>query len=397
MKLRGYQDDTFDDVKGHLRNHIRRILLYSPTGSGKTVLASFIIKGAVAKGNRVWFVVHKRELVKQTLRTLASLGIPAGVIANGWPEDSNAPVQVCSVQTLRNRYHRLKTPTIILWDECHHVAAKTWDSIFSYLSQSYHIGLTATPCRLDGKGLKKYFDVIAKGPDVGWLIDNNYLCDYRAFIPTVVDTSGVKKVAGDFKKSDLEGLVGSHITGSVIDHYKKHVNGGRMIVFAVSVEHSKAIQQAFVESGISAFHIDGKTKQSIRDKAIENFHKKEIKILTNVDIFSEGFDVPALDAVGLLRPTASLSMHLQQIGRVLRPSPGKDEAIILDHVGNCITHGLPDMKRDWSLDGIIKDQEKAISLWVCNECYFANEGGSECDNCGAMRTLKKKNKKGSSS
>lgn len=373
LHLRPYQVDIYDDAKARLKSGRRTILIQSPTGSGKTVLVAHMLANATLKGYRAWFVVHRRELVKQSVITLSeSAGLPLGIVAAGFPGNRHEAVQVCSVQTLAKRRHLLPPPDLIVWDECHHVAASSWGQIHENYPQAVHIGLTATPERLDGTGLSRWFEDLVVGPSVASLIKDGWLSPYRLFAPGGPDLSDVHTIAGDYNKRELAAAMAkSAVTGDALSHYRKYAMGRRAIVFMWSVESSIEMAQKFNDAGIPAAHIDGTSDDVSRDAAIQAFRDGQAKILCNVEIVSEGFDLPAIEAAFLLRPTRSLALYLQQVGRALRPSPGKDEALIFDHAGNCRIHGLPDDERQWTLEGRIKEkkQKDGCPVKQCPQCY----------------------------
>lgn len=373
--LRPYQDDLIAEARALVRSGVRSILIQSPTGSGKTVLVAKMLQHAQQRGYPCWFVVHRRELVRQSVLTLVeSAGMDVGVSAAGFPSDRHQLVQVCSIGTLRTRRDRLVAPKMIIWDECHHVAAKSWAEIFAAYPSALHIGLTATPQRLDGTGLRKWFSAMITGPSVSELIDSGYLCPYRLYAPPAPKLDGVHAMAGDYNRRELTAAMdGSSVTGDVITHYRNRTAGMRMVLFAWSVESSMMLAERFRSAGIAAEHVDGETDERTRDAAIENFKRGETKVLCNVELFGEGFDVPAIEAVALLRPTQSLGLYLQQVGRALRVLPGKERAIILDHAGNSRRFGLPDQPREWSLDGTPKQKrdDDAVPIRVCDKCFAA--------------------------
>jgi superfamily II DNA or RNA helicase len=275
---------------------------------------------------------------------------------------------------------------MIIWDECHHVAAKTWADIYAAYPGALHIGLTATPQRLDGTGLGKWFQHLLLGPKPGELIEQGYLSDYVLFAPPAPKLDGVHSVAGDFNKAELGTVMrGSSVTGDVIQHYRQRAAGKRMVLFAWSVEASTLIAQQFRDAGIPARHVDGNTDDRERDDAIESFRRGDDLVLCNVDLFGEGFDVPAIEAVAMLRPTQSLGLYLQQVGRALRPLEGKDRAIILDHAGNYHRFGAPDAEREWSLEGMGKrpKSDDSIPIRQCPICYAAIRlAMRKCPECG---------------
>lgn len=280
----------------------------------------------------------------------------------------------------------------LLVHNCHHTAAKSWAKVRAAYPDAFHVGLTATPERLDGAGLRKYFSEIVHGPSVEWLIQNKYLSNYKLYAPATINTEGIHTRMGDYVQSELSAVIDKpSITGDVISHYQKYANGKRAIVFCVSVEHSKHVVSQFLGAGISASHVDGDTDSFERDKAIHRFKNGDCKILSNVDLFGEGFNVPNMEAAILLRPTQSLGLYLQQVGRSLRPSEGKTQAIILDHAGNCRRHGLPDDPREWSLDGrdAKKKNNDSERIKICPKCFAAAfPGRRECPHCKHVFELK---------
>jgi len=386
--LRGYQNDIIAETRGNMKNGNRSVLIQSPTGSGKTLLTAHMLKTAAAKNMRCWFLVHRRELIKQSTITFTEVGVNHGVIAPSFFEEPRKLIQIASVQTIARRLHRLKAPALIVWDECHHVASQSWSKIHDAFPNAYHIGLTATPERLDGTGLAKWFKHMVKGPAVDWLIDHNFLATYKLFAPpSGIVTKNLHKRMGDFAKDELAQAADKPmITGDAIKHYRKHADGKRAVVFCVSIEHSKHVAEQFSKQGIKAAHVDGCTKMEERDESIRKFRSGEITVLSNVELFGEGFDLPALEVAILLRPTQSLGLYLQQVGRALRPYAGKRGAVILDHAGNCERHGLPDEEREWSLSGSRGKNGRSNngpSVRVCPKCFAAQFPGSlVCKFCG---------------
>lgn len=386
--LRDYQTEIIDSVRSHMRAGRKSILVCSPTGSGKTALTADMLYKSSQKGMRSFFNVHRRELVKQSLMAFDKIGVPAGVISNGFPADASYDVQIASIQSLARRLDKYERPNLIVWDECHHIAAGTWEKIYDYFPEAFHVGLSATPERLDGKGLSKFFSVMVKGPSVSWLIENNYLADYKLFAPSTVNLEGVKKSMGDFNRSQVGEIMDKPtITGNAINEYKKRSNGKRAVVFCVSVKHSEHVVQEFNNNDIPAAHVDGSDTSERRDHVLKQFSEGKIKVLSNVDLFGEGFDIPSIECAILLRPTSSLSLYLQQVGRALRPSPGKTHAIILDHVGNVQRHGLPDEDRSWHLEGKKgrlngNRSEENHSVKICQSCFAAQPPGADkCKYC----------------
>lgn len=383
MELRPYQSEIVSRTSELLRNTTKSVLITAPTGSGKTCLATEILQRAKANNFSSLFLVHRRELIHQSLATFKSAGIACGVIANNFPLEDRL-IQIGSVQTLTRRLEGFRAPRLIIWDECHHIGAKSWQKIYDKFPDARHIGLTATPMRMGGVGLSEWFTHMVQGPPIQWLIDNNFLSPYRLFASASIDLKGVRSRMGDYVTSDLARAVNkSSITGCAVSNYEKRSPDKRAIVFCVSIEHSKTVCDQFKARGIRAEHVDGETPTQERDAAIARFRRGQTKVLSNVDLFGEGFDLPAVEVGILLRPTQSLGLYLQQVGRVLRTSEGKSEALIFDHAGNCAKFGLPCEDRQWSLHGKPhKSIDVNLSVTICPVCFAAQKAGaSRCFEC----------------
>lgn len=379
------QVELLDKARDRFRAGDRSVLLLAPTGFGKTVVGAEMVSNSVERGKVVWFLNHRRELIRGTSRTFYEQNIPHGIIAAGHPETPSAAVQVCSVATVLRRLGKVAPPSFIITDEAHHVASASWSKIVDYYPSAHVLGLTATPWRLDGTGLGHWFQSLVEGPPLSWLIANGRLSPYRLFAPSQPDLAAVKTVAGDFEKSTLaKAMDRPAITGDAVAHYKNLAAGRRAVVFCVSIEHSKNVAAQFREAGVPAAHIDG-TMDDERDAAFQAFEQGCIHVLCNVDLISEGVDVPGIECVILLRPTKSLTHYLQSIGRGLRLSAGKSECIILDHAGNSLTHGLPDDEREWSLEDREKRKKAApseVPVKQCSECFFVFRPAPKCPSCG---------------
>ena len=387
MQLRPYQDEMIASTRARLMAGCRRVLMQAPTGAGKTALTAHMLGKASSKGKRSWFIVHRRELVAQSLLAFRKADIECGVIAAGFPRDPQAPVQIASIQTVARRLQDVAPPDMIAWDECHHIAAASWKAVFDYFPRAIHVGLSATPMRLDGRGLNEYFDDMILGPSTAWLIENGYLSPFRCFAPPAVSMEGVHTRGGDYATDELAAKFDKpSITGDAVSHYLKLCAGKRAVVFACNIEHSRHIALQFESQGVPAVHVDGNSDNNDRDEAIRQFRAGEIKVLTNVDLFGEGFDLPAIECAILLRPTQSVGLYLQQVGRALRTFEGKTEAIILDHAGNVYRHGLPDTERVWTLKGREKQKksaEKVTPVRMCPKCFAALPAATKkCTQCG---------------
>lgn len=393
IQLRDYQTKIIEDVRGAFASGIRNVIVESATGSGKTTLSSFMLKTCADKGMKAWVSIHRRELVKQWVLSLDGLGVKHDILANGFLETRNHLVKVASIGALRNRAHRMGAPNMIIWDEAHHLPAKGFSKIYGLFPKTYHIGLTATPERLDGQGLGTYFKTIIKGPTVRELIEAGYLSDYRIFAPPGVDTAGIHTRAGDFAKEELSKAADKPtITGNALNEYLNHAMGKRAVVFSTSIAHSKHVVEMFQANGVPAVHVDGETDPGTRDEALRLFAEGKILVLGNVDLFGEGFDLPSLECVILLRPTQSIGLYRQQVGRALRPSTGKTHAIILDHAGNVARHGLPEEVIEWKLEGRTRDanQETSARVKICPACFAAQAPGKACRFCGKIFDTKER-------
>lgn len=390
MNLRPYQQQGVEALRAAFRAGALAPLYVAPTGSGKTVLFTHIARGATQRGNTVWILVHRQELLFQTSRALDALHIEHGVVAPGFTP-STASVQVCSVQTLKRRVEqgKLKPADLIVIDEAHHATAGSWRAVVKALPDARLLGVTATPERLDGQGLGEVFDALVIGPTVAELIRDGWLCRPVVFAPpTQLDLSGVKSRAGDFAMDAIASRIDKPtITGDVIAHYKRLCDGKPAIAFCASVAHAQHVAEQFRAAGYRATSLDGKMGDAERKTAVAALGDGRMQVLTSCEIISEGIDIPIVAAAILLRPTQSLALYLQQVGRALRPAPGKHRALILDHVGNVMRHGLPDDERKWTLDNVPRsarerDNEPGLRVAQCPSCFAAHHPAPSCPSCG---------------
>lgn len=385
IALRPYQADIIAAASTALARN-PRVLIQAPTGAGKTALAAHMVGGAAAKGKRVVFLVHRTELLTQASAAFTRQGIDHGRIAAGEAFNPHHRVYVASIGTVARRLDRMPAIDLAVVDECHHSAAASWSKVLDALNPRWTIGLSATPCRLDGRGLDAHYDALVPGPAVADLIEAGFLSPFRVFAPTTLDMTGARTVAGDYNRKDAAAAADKPaIIGDVVAHYQRLVPGKRAVAFCVSIEHARHVAATFASAGIAAEAIDGGMMPAERAAALHRFERGQTLVLASVDLVSEGFDLPAIEAALLLRPTKSLSLYLQQVGRVLRPSPGKAEAIILDHVGSCAVHGFPDDARDWSLEGVVKRKRKAGDanpVRTCEACFRVYRPAPRCPACG---------------
>ena len=391
LSLRPYQEKFLEDLRQSMRQGHRRILGVMPTGAGKGTTIAVMVQSAADRGKRVLILAHRKELIADLSKRISWLGIDHGIICAGHTEDLTKAVQVGSVQTVVRRIDRIPEPCLIVQDEAHHlIRGNMWGRIVDAWPNAYLIGKTATPARLSGEGLGEghggYFTDMVLGPSVADLVFWGFLSAARIYAPPVVaDLSSVRRRAGDYANDQAAAAMDRPtVTGDAIAHYQRLAAGQQAIAFCCNVNHAVSVCDAFKTAGIGAALLLGNTPD--RDQVVADFGAGIVRVLVTVDVVSEGFDVPAASCAILLRPTQSLGLYLQQVGRVLRPAPGKDAAIILDHVGNVHRHGFPDDDRGWSLEDRPKRGKggpAAPSVRTCEQCFAAFPPQPTCPVCGA--------------
>lgn len=391
MPLRPYQIDLENGVRQAYREGYRSPCIVLPCGGGKSVIIADIAKQTTTKGNRVLFLVHRRELCDQIRNTFTRWGVNMRLC------------DIMMVQTAARRLGKIPEPKLIITDENHHCLANTYRKIYDYFSECRRVGVTATPVRLNGDGLGDVNDKLIIGVSAKWLIANNCLAPYDYYAPSIVDLSGAKISRGEFDTSSVEKLVlKKAVFGDVVSYYRKLADGKQAICYCTSIRHSIEMAAAFCSAGIEAEHIDGSTPKAERDEIVRKFKNGAIDILCNVDLISEGFDVPDCECAILLRPTQSLMLYIQQAMRCMRYRPGK-RAIIIDHVGNYARHGLPDDDREWTLAKKDKTQRAEKSepdenaVTQCPTCFLTFHTRDEfgeivrvCPYCGAEIPVKER-------
>jgi superfamily II DNA or RNA helicase len=393
MELRDYQQQCIDDLREAFAKKHRRVLLVAPTGAGKTVMFSYLTKKLTERGNRVLLLAHRDFLLDQIGGTLARFGIPHGFIAAKRKRELCHLTQVAGVHTLKNRIQKIAwQPDWIICDEAHHATAGSWNTILGAYPAARVVGVTATPQRLDGKGLGDIFDHMVIGPRVQDLMDGGFLSKVRYYSPKTVSTEGMRTRMGEYDKTETERAVNTRgVTGHAVDWYRKVCNNAPAIAFCASIAHSENVAEGFRAAGYRWQALHSKMSYADNQAAIQKLGNGELHGVSSCDIISEGFDVPVVTAAILLRPTQSLGLHLQQIGRVLRPAPGKERAIVIDHVGNVahwrkkdwqINHGRAEDHRVWSLDGREKEKGEA-PVRRCEACFAIIPAAVDvCPECG---------------
>ncbi|EAD9318724.1 DEAD/DEAH box helicase [Listeria monocytogenes] len=343
-------------------------------GSGKSVILAEIIKRTTENKNHVLFLVHRKELIDQIQNTLEVSGVDMKHVTLGM------------VQTIVRRLDHTPQPELIVIDESHHILANSYKKIIEYFHEARVIGFTATPVRINGGGLGDINDMLIEKVNVKWLIENQFLAPYKYFAPEIVQTETLDiKRTGEFDMTGLDDQFNKRmIWGDVIKHYQKLADGQQAILYASSLYQSQKMAASFEQVGITAAHIDGKTPKAERDHIIQQFRNGEIKVLCNLDLIGEGFDVPDCSTVIMLRPTQSLSLYIQQSMRGMRYRPEKT-SIIIDHVGNVSRFGLPDMERTWTLEPKKGSNSKKAEapVKICPDCFMTVlSSNKQCEHCG---------------
>lgn len=381
---------------GHYDGHQEQVLVVS-TGGGKTTIAASIIHGAYEKGTFVIFLAHRKELVDQAKNRMHQFGLRPGVIMAGWRYRPNLGLYVASQQTLSRR-ELPELPEgkrmLIVVDECHHSVSAGFKKILNHYKDTYGkrvsiIGLTATPYRLDGKGLGDIYSNIVAPISLSELTERGFLVPAR-YVGFKMDMSNVATRGGDYDVHQMHAMFDKkEIYAGVVEHYNQFAPGTKAIVFNVDVKHSEKMRDAFIAAGISAAHVDGETPGLERSRILEAFKEGKFQVLCNVNILTEGFDLPAIETVILNRATKSKSLYLQMVGRGLRPAPGKSYCTVIDQGGNVWEHGPVDMEEEYTLETIKKKKlQQAAPVKSCPSCFFIQHvGARECKECGHVFTL----------
>lgn len=368
VRLRDYQINGIDDIIKAWTD-CKSVLFQMPTGTGKTTLFCEIVRkftNELYPDKKVLIITHRKELVEQAFNRLVSdFHLTTGIISSNFIGIQSSPIQVASIQTLvRRDEHQKDIFSLVIIDEAHHALASTYRQLWDFYPSSKFLGVTATPIRTNGEGFQDLFDKLITTASIKWFIKNNHLSDIRYFANHIPDVSNIKIRAGDYDETELsEVMQDNAVMADLVQSYIDFALDKKMIVFAVNRAHCTKIVEKFNSSGFPAKAIDTYTSTDERRKIVDDFRNNQFKILCNVNIFTEGFDCPDVDAVQLARPTKSLTLFLQQVGRCMRPHQNKQYGIVLDNAGLWKEHGLPKMDRNWSLHGTDKNicpSQKAI-------------------------------------
>lgn len=376
------------------------ILMQGATGIGKSRMAAAQIEAALQKGKISAFIVPKRDLVRQMSDVFTQGGLVHSFIVAGFPFNPFSKIYICTQGSLVRKTEKIR-PNVIFIDEAHW-GAGVLDKIIDYYKSigSYVVLLSATPERLDGRGLDRYVDKMVCGPSIRWLIDNKYLSDYRLFNPSRPNLDGIKTVAGEYAKGQLNERMEADrvLIGNAVKHYRDHALGRLNVAFGTSIKHIEIIAQQFNDAGIPAASIDGTMSDAQRKQIIRAFARRELLVLTSVDLLHTGFDLSlnaglpvTVECMSDLRPTKSLALQSQKWGRCLRYK--EYPACIFDHAMNSFfadgtpNHGFPDDEREWTLQGRDRGSrtgERAVSVKQCPVCYFTHKPAPQCPNCGKI-------------
>lgn len=343
-----------------------------------------IARRTTAKGNRVLFVVHRREIVKQVKKTFAEQGVNMNLAMVGM------------VQTVAIRLHKIDRPQVLFVDEAHHSLAKSYRRILNYFPDAVKLLFTATPYRMSGEGFEEVADDLIIGKPISWLIENKFLAPVDYYAPAEIDNNKLKvKSTGEFDSKSIEEAFKPKIYGNAVATFKKLAGNKQAIAYTYNVASAEHLAKEFNANGITAKSVSGETKTDVRDDIIADYKAGKIQVVTNAELFTEGLDLPNVDCVIMLRPTRSLSLYLQFAMRSMNPKPGK-RAIIIDHVGNVNRFGLPTDDRQWSLHGTGKKGTANTritdvkSVTVCPNCFATfYRKGDKCPVCGAILTEEK--------
>jgi len=398
--LREYQNEAIEAARASFLEGKRRVVIVAATGSGKSPIAGQMIKNAIEKNKKVLFLVHRRNLVFQFKEILdTKFNVSCGVIMSQVEFKQNRMCYLASIQTLSRRANLdefehnnfMMDFDLIIIDECHRSLSTQYQKVLNMYPDVMAIGFTATPVRADGRGLGEYFDDLLDVVDTGWLMDQGYLSKVRYYVPSEIDLEGIKTVLGDYDKKEIDKRVNTpKLIGDVVSNWLLYGQDRKTIVFAVNVKHSISIRDAFERSGVSAMHLDAKSTDEERDYAFRQMEIGNIKVICNVALYQEGMDVPAISCVIMARPTKSLGLYRQCIGRGLRIYEGKKDLVVLDHGGTVEQNGLVSEKVIWSLDSTKKayekktdDKEKVTKPCKCTVCSAVFEKQDKCPDCGS--------------
>jgi superfamily II DNA or RNA helicase len=395
FELRQYQKDTLNKlIKSHRAGN-KRIILQAATGAGKTIMAAALVKYFTGLGKTVLFLAHRRELITQASEKLDMSDIPHGIIMANHRSNDSYDVQIASIDTLRARAitkKKMDLPSadVIFIDEAHRSLSNTYLKLIGLYSESLLVGLTATPVRGNGEGLGVVYSDMVTAPSIKELTKQGNLVDVKYYSPSVPDLKGVGVIGGDFNSKSLnERMDQPKLVGDIVETWLHLAKGKQTIVFAAGVKHSQNLMELFQSKGVKAAHLDGTTENEERIQILKDFNSGKITVVCNCMVLTEGFDAPCAEVCVLARPTKSLGLYIQMVGRVLRPHHTKEKAMVIDHSGAVYINGFVDDEHKWDLGtGILrkraerKERTKEESVIICEGCFRTYSGGNICPTCG---------------
>lgn len=409
--LRPYQAELKRKAREKRAQGVKRILIQLVTGGGKTNLAEDVLRDAESRGSTAWFVAHRDNLITQAARRFRAAGLEVGVIKSGHKYQPEIAIQVASIGSLGSRYAKVKAPDLIFIDEAHHSLSNQYRALFEAYPDATFIGLTGTPWLLDGRGLCEAFEEMITGPAPSWMIAEGFLLPSRVIGSRRKLGSIQVGPGGDFDLAKAEEVLArKEVTGDAVATFLELFPvRGRGVTFTCSVAHGGQVVEAYNAAGVSAEILTGETPEDEREAIIERITQEKTRQLVVIDCASEGFDLPELDCVTLLRPSASLTLALQQIARAIRPvyapgfdldtregrhaaiqASGKTHATVIDCVSNTLRHGIPELDHEWSLDPQDRKARAAsktedgetLAVRQCLECYAIHPTAPACPQCG---------------
>ena len=406
MQAREYQIKAVSDLRAAISRGNRRPLLVMPTGSGKTIVASMIVRSAVEKGKRALFLAPRRELIHQTSDKLKAIDVHHGIMMAGEVLAFDHLTQIASVPTIYKRCfkdgepvqartggkYRLPPADLIIVDEAHANFSNMAQLILAQYPKAVVIGMTATPARSDGRGLGEIYDEIVHGPSVADLTEGGFLVPARYFTGSKADLSKVKMLAGDYNKKQLgEAVNKPKLVGDVVSNWARICPERTTVVFAVNRGHAGALDAEFRARGFESDYLDGETDYAERSAKLRKLETGETRVLCTVDVLSYGWDCPPVSCGIIARPTKSIARYLQMAGRLMRPWERKEEFFLIDH-GTCVDDfGPVDEDREWQLEGkaLVEEfrsrrakNELEKKQITCASCDFVFPAAKRCPSCG---------------
>jgi DNA repair protein RadD len=392
--LRPRQIKAVQDIQQSYRSGFIAPTLVASTGFGKSHTAATIIRMAIARGKRVWFIAHLREILQSTSAKLTAENIPHGWIAAGAAGNRRLPTQVVMIQTLARRLDSYEPPDMLIIDEAHLAVSDTYQTVMEWARSgpkfyraggAYMLNLTATPCRLDGRGLGEISDLLIPTCSTQTLINEGLLARLRYLKPGRPDLSGVHSRGGEYVSSEISELMQKpHVVGSAVEHYRQHGAGRPGLGFAVDVASARRMADEFSRAGFRSVAVCGEDDPVSRDQALTGIQTGQLDFVWNAKLWIAGVDAPAISYISDMAPTKSLTRYRQGLGRGMRTHPGKIDLVYADHAGNYDTHGNPLADVEWTLAGAGRSEsgKSEVTIKTCPKCFSTLASNREACKCG---------------